>query len=89
MPLNRSAKHLTAHTTVPRSPRRIRAAGLQGNGGASSVLRLVQPSSKRLPTPLDLSDWMSQAASVMLPVTGPLSDLRFTDLGFTARSAGC
>ena len=74
MPLSRSAKH---HTNLP-SPRRMRAATLQGHGGASSVLRLVQPAPKRLPTPLDISDWMSQAASVLMPVTGPLSDLRFT-----------
>ena len=73
MPLTRSAKNLAP----TRSPQRIRPARTNGHGGASSVLRLVQPAPKRLPTPLDLSDWMSHAASVLMPVTGPLSELRF------------
>jgi hypothetical protein len=73
MPMNRPAKP----PTTTRSTRRIRPASLQGLGGASSILRLVQPTPKRLPTPIDLSDWMIQAANVLMPVTGPLSDLRF------------
>ena len=70
MPLTRSAK---AHSTV-HSSRRIRPANPSCRGGASSVLRLTQPDAKRLPTALDLSDWMSRAASVLMPVTGPLAD---------------
>ena len=63
MPLNRSQKST--------APRRVRPAHLNCRGGASSVLRLAGPGGQRLPTPLDLSDWVSRAASVVLPVTGP------------------
>jgi len=70
MSVNRSNK---SSATV--APRRARPANPSCRGGASSVLRLKQPASGRLPTTLDLSDWMSHAASVLLPVTGPLSDL--------------
>ena len=69
MPLSRSAK------TSPLAPKRARPANPRCRGGASSVLRLAQPAAQRLPTTLDLSDWMSRAASVLMPVTGPLSDL--------------
>ncbi len=50
--------------------RRARPAGPSCRGGASSLLRLAQPASPRLPTPLALSGWMSRAADVLLPVTG-------------------
>jgi hypothetical protein len=73
MPLNRSAKSL--------SPRRLRPANPSCRGGASSVLRLSQPAAQRLPTALDLSDWMSRAASVLMPVTGPLAE-------FNSQAAG-
>ena len=33
-------------------------------GGASSLLRLTQPSTPRLPAALDLSAWVSRAAGV-------------------------
>ena len=66
MPLTRSAKTVT--------PRRLRPANPSCRGGASSVLRLAQPAAARLPSGLDLSDWMSRAASVLMPVTGPLAD---------------
>ena len=66
MPLNHSLK------SVP--PRRARPAHPSCRGGASSVLRLTAPTAKRLPTTLDLSDWMSRAASVLMPVTGPHGD---------------
>lgn len=66
MPLNRSVKSVT--------PRRLRPANPSCRGGASSVLRLTQPTATRLPTTLDLSDWMSHAASVLMPVTGPHFD---------------
>ena len=73
MPLNRTAK-----ASSP-ALRRVRPASPSCRGGASSVLRLAQPAAKRLPTALDLSDWMSHAASVLMPVTGPLAS-------FNARS---
>ena len=63
MPLNRSVNSF--------APRRPRPATPRCRGGASSVLRLAQPIASRLPTALDLSDWMSHAASVLMPVTGP------------------
>ena len=53
---------------------RARPATPSCRGGASSLLRLTQPAA-RLPTPLDLSDWAHRAASVVLPVTGPLTGL--------------
>jgi hypothetical protein len=70
MPLNRSIK--TSGT--PLMSRRLRPANPSCRGGASSVLRLAQPAAGRLPTTLDLSEWMSHAASVLMPVTGPLTD---------------
>jgi hypothetical protein len=63
MPLTRSMKSI--------APRRTRPANPSCRGGASSVLRLTQPGAQRLPTTLDLSGWMSHAASVLMPVTGP------------------
>ncbi|MES2991086.1 MAG: hypothetical protein V4844_06680 [Pseudomonadota bacterium] len=75
MPLNRSSR--IAFST----PRRLRPATPSCRGGASSVLRLTQPGAQRLPNALDLGDWASRAASVMLPVTGPHFDL-------TARGPG-
>jgi hypothetical protein len=67
MPLRRFAKNPTriSHRARPVTP--------SCRGGASSLLRLSQPA-HRLPHPLDLSDWASRAASVVLPVTGPLTD---------------
>ena len=58
--------------------RRGRPANPSCRGGASSLLRLTQPTSGRLPTTLDLSDWMNHAASVLLPVTGPLTTFAST-----------
>lgn len=66
MPLNRTVKSVT--------PRRLRPANPSCRGGASSVLRLTQPTAARLPTTEALSDWMSHAASVLMPVTGPHFD---------------
>ena len=66
MPLTRTLKSVT--------PRRLRPVNPSCRGGASSVLRLTQPTATRLPTTLDLSDWMSHAASVLMPVTGPHFD---------------
>jgi hypothetical protein len=70
MPLNRSIKTPGALQIS----RRLRPANPSCRGGASSVLRLAQPAAGRLPTTLDLSEWMSHAASVLMPVTGPLTD---------------
>lgn len=67
MPLNRVVKSST--------PRRTRPANPSCRGGASSVLRLTQPAAPRLPTAFELSGWMSQAASVLMPVTGPHFDI--------------
>ncbi|MEP6875450.1 MAG: hypothetical protein ABI887_13905 [Burkholderiales bacterium] len=68
MPLNR-----TARTSSSTAPRRGRPANPSCRGGASSMLRLTQSASPRLPSAPALSDWMSHAASVLLPVTGPLA----------------
>jgi hypothetical protein len=54
MPLNRSP--------MLSNPKPSRPAGPHCRGGASSLLRLSQPATPRLPTPLDLADWMSRAA---------------------------
>jgi hypothetical protein len=59
MPLNRTAK---AFPTTSGS-KRLRPVTPSCRGGASSVLRLTQPAAGRLPSTLDLSDWMSHAAS--------------------------
>ncbi len=67
MPLTRSAKTF--------APRRPRPATPRCRGGASSVLRLTQPTAPRLPSGPELMDWMSRAAVELMPVTGPLADL--------------
>ncbi len=67
MPLTRTVKSVT--------PRRLRPAAPSCRGGASSVLRLTQSTAARLPTTLALADWMSHAASVLMPVTGPHFEL--------------
>ena len=68
MPLNR-----TARSSSTQAPRRSRPTTPSCRGGASSVLRLPQASAQRLPSAPALSDWMSHAASVLMPVTGPLA----------------
>jgi hypothetical protein len=55
MPLNRSPMLSNLKFSRP--------AGPHCRGGASSLLRLSQPATPRLPTPLDLADWMSRAAA--------------------------
>jgi hypothetical protein len=37
------------------------------------MLRLTQTASQRLPSAPALSDWISHATAVLLPVTGPLA----------------
>lgn len=63
MPINRLKNHSRAS--------RIRPAGPRCRGGVSSVLRLAQPAAGLVPTRLNVSDWLSRAADVMMPVTGP------------------
>jgi hypothetical protein len=46
--------------------RRNRPAGPHCRGGASSLLRLANPTAPRLPKSSDLSDWISRAAASML-----------------------
>ena len=50
---------------------RPRPPGPSCRGGASSVLRLAQPAGSLALRPLNLSDWLSRTADMVLPVTGP------------------
>ena len=68
MPLNRNPR-----TNSLAAPRRGRPANPSCRGGASSMLRLTQTASPRLPSAPALSDWISHATAVLLPVTGPLA----------------
>lgn len=63
MPLNRFKNNAPVTRTRP--------AGPSCRGGASSVLRLTPPAQSLVPNRSNLSDWLSRAAEVMLPVTGP------------------
>lgn len=69
MPLNRTARHSNRAAS-----RRARPATPSCRGGASSMLRLTQTTSPRLPSAPALTDWLSHATAVMLPVTGPLTN---------------
>ena len=53
--------------------RRRRLTNPRCRGGASSLLRLTQRGAGRLPGAVALGHWMSHAASVLMPVTGPLA----------------
>jgi hypothetical protein len=64
--------------------RRARPTGPSCRSGASSMLRLAQPSGTRLPTAMDLSGWFGRAASVFLPVTGPLAAFAPSEFGHGA-----
>jgi len=68
MSLNR-----TARTANSAALRRARPANPSCRGGASSMLRLTQTASHRLPSAPSLSDWINHASAVLLPVTGPLA----------------
>ena len=63
MPLNRFKNNASAT--------RARPPGPSCRGGASSVLRLTPPAQSLVPNRSNLSVWLSRAAEVMLPVTGP------------------
>jgi hypothetical protein len=57
MPLNH-------RSTASSSSRRLRPAAPSCRGGASSILRLAQPSS---PRQSNITSWLSRAASVFAP----------------------
>lgn len=54
--------HATSHR---RSLRRTRPAGPTCRGGASSVLRLSQPSLPRLPAGADVEAWLERTLGLM------------------------
>lgn len=60
MPLTRSTA----------APRRLRPAGPHCRGGASSLLRLSNPTTPRLPKGPDLAEWVSKAAKRLLAGPG-------------------
>ena len=68
MPLNRSSRPVAAPARRGRRP-----VHPSCRGGASSMLRLTQGASQRLPSSTALGTWVSHAASVLMPVTGPLA----------------
>lgn len=56
----------------PAAPRLNRPARPHCRGGASSLLRLSQPATSRLPTPTEVSDWISRAAGAFQRSTVPV-----------------
>ena len=54
----------TRSQTAP-ATRRLRPASPHCRGGASSLLRLANPASPRLPKAPELSDWVTRAASML------------------------
>ena len=73
MPLTRTKSSSTV--------RRGRPAGPSCRGGASSMLRLTQLASKRLPGTLDLAEWANRAAAVLMPVTGLHNSFAASEFG--------
>ena len=63
-----------------RSPQSSRRAAPSCRGGASSLLRLSQPATTRLPSTLDIGDWVSRAANALRPTAVPV----FAPSEFTA-----
>lgn len=57
-----------------------RRAAPSCRGGASSLLRLVQPATSRLPSTLDIGGWVSRAANAMKMPAAPM----FAPSEFTA-----
>lgn len=47
------------------APRKCRPSGPRCRAGASSLLRLTQPTAARLPTAFDLGGWVSRAAGML------------------------
>jgi len=69
MPLTRTKSSSTVPARTARRPELPRWA-------LSSLLRLAQPESKRLPGTLDLAEWASRAAAVLMPVDRPAQQFR-------------
>jgi hypothetical protein len=62
-------KTRTRAAVAPRQPRR---AAPSCRGGASSLLRLTQPGTSRLPSTLDIGGWISRATQALkLPAVVP------------------
>ena len=79
MPLNRLQ-------TIPNA-RRGRPTGPSCRGGASSLLRLAQPATPRLPAPVDLAGWISRASRVLGPSVGLQAAFAASDFNRSAFSA--
>jgi hypothetical protein len=60
------------------SSRSRRAAAPSCRGGASSLLRLAQPSAPRLPSTQSLGDWVQRAMNVLLPPKPGFEPTEFT-----------
>ncbi len=59
-------------------PRHARRVAPSCRGGVSSLLRLAQPAAPRLPSTLDLGDWVSRAAGVLkFPVAAAFAPSEF------------
>lgn len=63
----------TAQSYQPRQ-RRLRPASLGLHGGASSLLRLSQPTNARLPAGSDLAQWVQRASASMAPEMAEVAD---------------
>ena len=72
MPLTPRLRHANA-------PRTARRAAPSCRGGASSLLRLTQPTMPCLPSAFDVSGWVSRAASALkLPTVPTFAPSEFT-----------
>ena len=70
---------LTPRLRPAAGPRQSRRAAPSCRGGASSLLRLSQPSAPRLPSSSDIIGWVSRAASALhLPATPQFAPSEFT-----------
>jgi len=64
---------LQTRTARSATARRGRPVNPSCRGGASSMLRLTQAASQRLPSSIDLGEWLGRATCAPMPVTGPLA----------------
>jgi len=70
---------LTPRLRPSTGPRLARRSAPSCRGGASSLLRLAQPSAPRLPSTLDLGGWVSRAVSALkLPSAPAFAPSEFT-----------
>jgi hypothetical protein len=70
---------LTPRLRPATGPRQSRRAAPSCRGGASSLLRLSQPSAPRLPSTSDVLGWVSRAASALrLPTVPQFAPSEFT-----------